>query len=99
MGNGVWTRWGRGSCEGYNLSFGRVRDLSGLIARQLDGTWRASIGGHVERIFPSREKAMEYIEFELRAAMDEVLPDWDRYRAKRGLAKIGVRLDVRQFYA
>lgn len=92
MGHGTWTRWGRGSCEGYSLGFGRVRDLNGQVSRELDGTWRASIGGHVKPAFPSREKAMEYVEFELRAAMNVVLPDWATYCAKRGLAGIGVRL-------
>ena len=46
----------------------------------------------LNRGFPSREKAMEYVEFELRAAMNVVLPDWATYGAKRGLARIGVRL-------
>jgi hypothetical protein len=41
MGYGTWTRWGRGSCEGYSLQIGDA--LRGQVSRGADGRWSASL--------------------------------------------------------
>src|SRR5580704_3359542 len=84
---GKWSRWRRSSSEGYNLAIGLPRDLQGKVARNagMPETWRASLGGRAERIFPDRESAMAHVEHELRQAMRDVLEDWAKYCATRGL--------------
>jgi hypothetical protein len=89
---GKWTRWGRGSCEGYSLEMG-VRDLNGQVVRNMKppDTWRASIGAGGDRHFATCDEAMAYVEGELRAAMREILVNWNAYQAQRSLSRIGVR--------
>lgn len=83
MAGGQWTRWGRGSCEGYNFHLGSVRDLTGNVTRAGPDAWRVSLGPF-EKTFPDREAAMAYVEFEIRATMEQVIADWLRYCAGRG---------------
>jgi hypothetical protein len=78
MTGGHWTRWGRGSSEGYNFRLGQVRDLAANVARAGPDTWRASVGA-IEKTFPDRESAMAHAEFEIRMAMEQVIADWLRY--------------------
>jgi hypothetical protein len=78
---GKWTKWGRG--EGHSLSFGNV--LVGQISRRSDYGWRAIIGAMHERDFSDKQSAMAYVEADLRRKMHDVLIDWHKFCAARGL--------------
>lgn len=81
---GKWSRWGRG--EGHSLSFGNVRDLVGQVSRRSDHCWRATIGAYGgEQDFADRKAAMAFVEAELHRKMQDVLIDWHRFCAARGL--------------
>lgn len=82
---GKWTRWGRGSCEGYTLALGSVRDLCGQVCRSKEDTWRASIGAIEDKHFADREGAVAYVETEIQRKMRDVLVDWHKFCAARGL--------------
>jgi hypothetical protein len=79
---GKWTKWGRG--EGHTLSFGSARDLIGQVSRHGD-SWRATIGAFGEQDFPDKESAFVYVEVELKRKVQDVLIDWHKFCATRGL--------------
>jgi hypothetical protein len=87
MAGGQWTRWGRGSSEGYNFSLGLVRDLTANVVRTGPDTWRVSLGPF-EKTYPDRDAAMAYVEFEIRQMMEQVIADWLRYCAERNKRRI-----------
>lgn len=84
MGYGRWTRWGRGSCEGYSLEFGNAYRAS--VSRDMatmgqSPTWQGSINAKQKKIYPDRASAMKDIEHEIEADMAIVLDHWTIYRA------------------
>lgn len=86
MGRGKWTRWGRGSCEGWSLWIGDV--LRGQIAPRLDAIgqpacWRASVNQTELGDYATREEAMARVEEAVRFQMGEALADWEVYTAAR----------------
>lgn len=82
---GKWTRWGRGSCEGHTLAFGNVRELIGQVSRSKDDTWRATVGPIDDKHFADRESAIAYVETEIQRKIKDVLVDWHKFCAARGL--------------
>ena len=105
MGNGRpgWSRWGRGSCEGYSLRIGdgsaprfhasvvrNVADQDGNI------TWRADINGGEKQVFATRDAGMDHIEFELRHRMERLLREWNWLKAVRAFAGIGKETTEKQ---
>ena len=88
MGFGSWTRWGRGSCEGYGLDFGTdpISFRAMVVRNSLDPqtgayTWRASINGRHEKQFPDKDAAMAHVERELRIAAGAFFEHWSLYTA------------------
>lgn len=86
MGRGRWTRWGRGSCEGWSLQIGNA--YRGSVVRQHRGldappTWRASINACDLGVCPDREVAMQRVEEMIASEMAVALRDWEHYRVRR----------------
>jgi hypothetical protein len=90
MARGKWTRWGRGSCEGYSLDLG---SLIGFSVVRGDGVGAApdyfELTSHTRSIdtFPSAKEGMAYAERELESGMRAVLEDWDVYQSQKAKRK------------
>jgi hypothetical protein len=86
MGQGQWTRWGRGMCEGWSLEIGL--GFHGSVVRQDTGgkatTWIASINSTGLGEFLEREIAMCRVEEHVESSMVLVLHDWELYHAAKG---------------
>ena len=85
MGKAKWTRWGRGSCEGYGLEIGNT--FRGSVSKRQDGCWRSSMNVGREQTHPTREEGMKRIEDEIRYEMRNILEDWERWNAGPSPAK------------
>jgi hypothetical protein len=77
MGAGRWSRWGRGSCEGYSLEFGfllrfdiRPGPRSGGIRPNY---WNASSRAGPLGVFPTFEAAAEACEAQARCVIDAAI--------------------------
>ena len=76
-----WSRWGRGSCEGYGLKFGYgVGSIIANVVRNVGDpvTWRASINSRGYGNYPDKESAMAHLEMEIRSGVKMLLEDWNR---------------------
>jgi len=85
MGQGQWTRWGRGMCEGWSLEIGTAF-CGAVIRRDTRGeatTWSASINSTALGEFLEREIALRRAEELLESSMGLVLHDWGLYRAQK----------------
>ena len=83
MAGGKWSRWGRGSCEGWSLNFGSLIHFS--VVRKLDETGRTShyeATSHARKIdeFPTAGAARNAVEADLELDMKRVLHDWVLYQ-------------------
>lgn len=74
MGNGKWTRWGRGSCEGWSLDIGYA--LRGQAARNHDRSWAASLNATDLGTWKTREEAMQAVETAITREVTLILEDW-----------------------
>jgi hypothetical protein len=85
MGRGKWTRWGRGSCEGWSLWIGDI--VRGQVTRGSDvpPTWQATMNGSDLGKHRSREEAVARVEDAVMFSMKIALEDWSIFRpqAKR----------------
>ena len=85
-----WSRWGRGSCEGYGLEVGTgpARFSASVVrnAHRADPAheWRAGINGGEDKQFASREGAMAYVERELVVVGEEIARDYAEFKVRRG---------------
>jgi hypothetical protein len=85
MSTGQWTRWGRGSCEGWSLEIGNAF-RGAVVKRQVlaePPTWIASVnttalGDHLDR-----DTAMKEVEARIASDMQRVLHDWNLYQAAK----------------
>jgi|EndMetStandDraft_2_1072991.scaffolds.fasta_scaffold210090_1 hypothetical protein len=90
MARGKWTRWGRGSCEGYSLGLG---SLIGFTVVRRDGIRAApdyfELTSHTRKIdtFPTAKEGMAYAESELESGMKAVLEDWEIYKTEKAKRK------------
>lgn len=86
MARGKWTRWGRGSCEGYTLDFGNLINFS-VVRRSGIGPapdcFEATSHTRKIDIFPTAKEGMEAIEKNLEWDMKAVLEDWELYQAHK----------------
>lgn len=78
-----WSRWGRGSCEGYNLEFGWMLRFS--IVRHVQGlngpeVWALSLNAKSLGCFPTFEEAVERANQEARYQILPLLDDWNAYQ-------------------
>ena len=80
MGYGKWTRWGRGSCEGYGLQIGDA--LRGQVARNANGRWRASVSQADLGEHATREDAKAAVEVRINGEMTKILEDWAIWHAQ-----------------
>jgi hypothetical protein len=75
MGAGRWSRWGRGSCEGYNLELGFLFRFDMSPGPRSDGIhpdyWRASAKSGPLGEFPTFEAAAEACEAEARRLIEK----------------------------
>lgn len=74
MGYGKWTRWGRGSCEGYSLQIGDA--LRGQVARRHDGRLHASLNGTDLGEHRERAEAQAAVEQRIDHEMQKISEDW-----------------------
>lgn len=86
MGRGIWTRWGRGSCEGWGLAIGdvlRCGVVRGLIRIDRPTLWRADINAVELGDYPTREQAMQRVEERVTADMRAALADWAVFEKRK----------------
>jgi hypothetical protein len=86
MGRGRWSRWGRGSCEGYGLEIGgafRATVVRGGGSRNEPVVWSASINARELGKFPERAIAMKRVEDSIMSDMGPLLDDWTIFRAAK----------------
>lgn len=86
MASGKWSRWGRGSCEGYTLDIGDFINFS--LVRKLDSsgaTKSYEATCHTRKIdeFPTVEAGKAAIEEQLESGMRSVLHDWEIYQQNK----------------
>jgi hypothetical protein len=85
MGHGIWTRWGRGSCEGWSLDIGdtiRCQVVRGLDHFDRPTTWRAASNDGEFGEFATRDLAMAEVEFRIRQRMVRVMEDWATFQTQ-----------------
>ena len=82
MGKGKWTRWGRGSCEGYGLEIGNA--LRASISRDSQGAWRTSINAVSHGDFATMEQAKKRIEETIRDDVNLIFEDWELWNNPPG---------------
>jgi len=96
MARTLWTRWGRGSCEGYSLTIGdggwfSFRCGVSRGAWTVDPphyTWSADVNGTtIARNLADQAGAVAALESELRLGMREILVDWARFEEQHGNRK------------
>jgi hypothetical protein len=82
MGQGTWTRWGRGSCEGWSLWLGDI--VRGQIRRGIDvpPTWSASFNSTDLGDYATRDEAMARVEEAVVRSMGEAMADWAIFRPR-----------------
>jgi hypothetical protein len=85
MGNGKWTRWGRGSCEGYSLNIGGT--LRGQAVRASDGLYAASLNAMDLGRHATREEAQRAVVTRIDLTMQMILEDWAIYQ-KNGKVRL-----------
>ncbi len=87
---GRWSRWGRGSCEGWSLEIGNA--FRGSVVRR-DGPapdapiWHASVNTTTLGQYPDRESAVQRVEEIIEYDMRLVLSDWEQYKAFKQTSK------------
>ena len=80
-----WTRWGRGSCEGYGLELGSLLRFGVTRYRAgLDGpeSWGVSLNGKSLGSFETFEAATAHAEREARLLLEPAWEDWQIALAK-----------------
>lgn len=88
LGNGKWTRWGRGSSEGHTLDIGPLINFS--LVRQSDGPARIFAATfHTRKLdtYSSLEEGKAAIEEKLERDMKTVFEDWAIYQANKAKAR------------
>lgn len=80
MGQGTWTRWGRGSCEGWSLWLGDI--VCGQVTRGIDlpATWFASCNSTDLGGYATRDEAMARVEEAVVRSVGEAMADWSIFR-------------------
>lgn len=91
MGDGVWTRFGRGSCEGYGLELGSLMRFTALHTPQTASNpnpWTASLNEYDLGKFETFDAAVAKVDHEARIAMGVALEHWV---AKRFIAPVSAK--------
>ncbi|SRR6266508_1596352 len=84
---GQWSRWGRGSCEGYSLEIGFAFRAS-VVRRDhphpQPPTWKVSLNSTDLGEYPDREAGFRRAEEMIEADMKTVAEDWEAYLRAKG---------------
>ena len=102
MARNEWSRWGRGSCEGYSLDIGDggFTRFLGQVVRNVtarDGepnAWSSSITGACSQPHPSRVQAMKRVEFELACTAEMFVSMYAGYKAHRHENRYSCEVDA-----
>ncbi len=81
MGWGRWSRFGRGSCEGYGLDIGNLLRFS-IVANTDRTDWRVSLNAKEIGAYPDFEQAVAAAEREARWQMGLALENWATFEAQ-----------------
>ena len=80
-----WSRWGRGSCEGYGLELGELLRF-GVTRHQTDGgqgeLWGVNLNGKSLGSFENFEAATAFAEKHARSLLEPAWQDWQIALAK-----------------
>jgi hypothetical protein len=90
MGYGKWTRWGRGSCEGYSLQIGDA--LRGQVVRRHDGRWGATLNTTDLGEHRQRAEAQAAVEQRIDSEMSKISEDWAIWQGQAEGKASGPRL-------
>jgi hypothetical protein len=81
MGKAAWTRWGRGSCEGWSLDIGHlIASVSINRTRPSDCRWQASLNTTPLGDFATRDEAKARAQWILTQCVKEILDDWEEFQ-------------------
>lgn len=97
----AWSRWGRGSCEGYSLRIGGgsfVR-FEASVTRGIRGddgshSWRSDINGACGKTHATMEEAMMRVEQELAIAGKAFLEGVEEFKANRSKNRYSQAVDA-----
>lgn len=96
-----WSRWGRGSCEGYSLSIGDggFTRFEGSVTRGVrdhDGNikWTSAINGRCHCQHTTMAEAMARVEFELRIAGEAFVTSYTAHKENRHKNKFSQAVDA-----
>lgn len=78
MGYGCWSRWGRGSCEGYGLEIGALIRMS-VTASPDKKSWRSAVNGTDLGSHDTFEAAIARCEDDARHSMKTALEHWQSF--------------------
>lgn len=81
MGWGKWSRWGRGSCEGYGLDIGHLLRFS-IVANTDRTLWRVSLNAQEIASCASFDEAIAAAESEARRQMSLAIEHWTTFGAQ-----------------
>jgi hypothetical protein len=80
VSNGQWEQWSTYP-DGYSLNVGR--SFLGEAHKRDDELWKATLNARDLGCFPSREAAMERVEYEITMLMRLAIEDLANFRPKR----------------
>ena len=78
-----WSRWGRGSCEGYGLEFGTLLRFSVVRNMGLPESWRADLNAKLLGVFGTFDDAIAHVEREARTEIEQVVADWEAFKEEK----------------
>lgn len=81
MGWGRWSRWGRGSCEGYGLEIGNLLRFS-VVANVERTLWRVSLNSRELGLYDDFDAAIAAAEREAQMEMQAALEHWSTFQAE-----------------
>lgn len=95
MGQGRWSRWGRGSCEGYTLEFGSLFRADIVRGQESGATGAAQFAASYphsrRRSVDTVEEAGAWIEGQLAFDMKRLLEDWAKFKPGQAKRRSGGR--------
>jgi hypothetical protein len=102
MARNEWSRWGRGSCEGYSLDIGNggfVRFEGSVVCAPgapegAANCWTSSINGTCMKMHDTCAEAMARVEFELAETAEAFVSLYAGYKAHRHKNKFSRAVDA-----
>lgn len=102
MAMNEWSRWGRGSCEGYSLQIGDggFTRFEGQVLRNVakqngqPSAWSSSINGICAKEHATCAEAMRRVEFELSCTAEAFVSSYAGYKTHRHKNKFSQAVDA-----